>query len=390
MQRRILGKTGESVSILGFGCMRLPVAGPDPSHIDEDLAIAMIRKAIDLGVNYVDTAWPYHGAKGFFEPGASEPLVGRALTGGWREKAKVATKLPSWLVKTRADMNRFLDLQLKRLQTSHIDFYLAHTLNARYWEAMKQADLAGFFEEARKDGRIKHVGFSFHDRFSVFREIVEGYDWDFVQIQHNYLDQAYQAGEEGVKLAARKGLGLVIMEPLRGGFLINQVPDALRAHFTGVRPAWSLADWAFRWLWSRPEISVVLSGMSAMEHVEENVNIACCAEPLTDADEASVAFVRDAFLSRIKVGCTGCGYCMPCPEGVDIPRNFMLYNDYYLTDNEETRGITKYIYCNLALEPGEKADRCQHCGQCEEKCPQQLPVSGLMADVADVFCKAAL
>ncbi|MCL2789837.1 MAG: aldo/keto reductase [Desulfobulbus sp.] len=387
MKQRTLGKTGESVSILGFGCMRLPVAGPNPSCIDEDMAIAMIRKAIDRGVNYVDTAWPYHGAKGFVEPGASEPLVGKALAGGWREKVKVATKLPSWLVKSRADMNRSLDLQLKRLQTSHIDFYLAHTLNARYWAALQQADLAGFFAEARKDGRIKHVGFSFHDRFSVFQEIVEGYDWDFAQIQYNYLDQDYQAGKEGVKLAASKGMGLVIMEPLRGGFLINQMPEPLRAHLAQVRPTWSLADWGLRWLWNQPEISVVLSGMSAMEQVEQNLNIACTEEPFTDADEAAVAFVRDAFLSRIKVGCTGCGYCMPCPEGVNIPRNFMLYNDYHLTDNEKMRAHIKNIYGNLILEPGEMADRCQRCGQCEEKCPQQLPVSEAMAEVAALFCQ---
>jgi predicted aldo/keto reductase-like oxidoreductase len=388
MKQRMLGKTGESVSILGFGCMRLPVAGPDPSYIDEDLAIAMIRKAIDRGVNYVDTAWPYHGAKGFTEPGASEPLVGKALAGGYREKTRIATKLPTWLVKSRADMNRFLDLQLKRLQTSHIDFYLAHTLNARYWQAMQQADLAGFFDEARNDGRIRHVGFSFHDRFSVFQEIVEGYDWDFAQIQYNYLDRAYQAGEEGMKLAARKGMGLVIMEPLRGGFLINQMPEALRAHLHSVRPNWSLAEWALRWLWNQPEISVVLSGMSTMAHVDENLEIACRdGESFTEADEAAVTFVRDAFLRRIKVGCTGCGYCMPCPEGVNIPRNFMLYNDYHLTDNEKARGHIKYIYGNLVLEPGERADRCQSCGQCEEKCPQQLPVSELMADVADLFCR---
>ena len=387
MKQRILGKTGESVSILGFGCMRLPIAGPDPSCIDEDLAIAMIRTAVDRGVNYVDTAWPYHGAKGFADPGASEPLVGKALAGAYRDKAKVATKLPTWLVRTRADMNRFLDLQLKRLQRSCIDFYLAHTLNARFWEAMKQADLAGFFDEARKDGRIKHVGFSFHDRFAVFQDIVEGYSWDFAQIQYNYLDQNYQAGAEGMKLAAQKGLGLVIMEPLRGGFLVKNVPDALRARLAGVRPAWSLADWALRWLWNQPEISVVLSGMSTMEHVEENLNIASVDELFTQADESAVAFVRDAFLSRIKVGCTGCGYCLPCPEGVNIPRNFTLYNDYFLSDDEKTRGHIKYVYGNLILVPGEMADRCQRCGQCEEKCPQQLPVGEEMMKVADLFCR---
>jgi predicted aldo/keto reductase-like oxidoreductase len=384
MEQRVLGKTGESVSILGFGCMRLPVAGPNPSCIDEDMAVAMIRKAIDRGVKYVDTAWPYHGAKGVFEPGASEPLVGKALAGGYREKVKLATKLPSWLVKTRADMNRFLDLQLQRLQTPCIDFYLAHTLNARYWQALKQADVAGFFEEARKDGRIKYAGFSFHDRFSVFQEIVEGYDWDFVQIQYNYLDTGYQAGTEGVKLAGRKGLGLVIMEPLRGGFLVNQVPDALRAHLAGVRPTWSLAGWALRWLWNQPEISVVLSGMSTMDQVEANLDIADGAGPFTADDEKAVAFVRDAIAGRLKVGCTGCGYCMPCPEGVNIPRNFMLYNDYCL--NEAARGHLKYVYGNLILAPGEMADKCKRCGQCEAKCPQQLPVGELMADVAAVFC----
>ena len=387
MQQRVLGKTGESVSILGFGCMRLPVAGPDPSYIDEDLAIAMIRKAIDRGVNYVDTAWPYHGAKGFSDPGASEPLVAKALAGGYRAKAKVATKLPTWLVNTRADMDRFLDLQLKRLQTSCIDFYLVHTLNARYWEIMQQTGMAGFLDEARKDGRIKHAGFSFHDRFPVFQDIVEGYDWDFAQIQYNYLDQAYQAGTEGVQLAARKGLGLVIMEPLRGGFLINQMPEDLRAHLAGARPSWSLADWALRWLWSRPELSVVLSGMSTMEQVNENLDIADSVQPFTDKDEAAIDFVRDAFLSKIKVGCTGCGYCLPCPEGVNIPRNFMLYNDYFLTDDEKARGHVKYVYSNLVLEREEMADRCQRCGQCEEKCPQQLPIGDAMADVADVFCR---
>lgn len=386
MKQRILGKTGETASILGFGCMRLPVAGPDPSYIDEELAIAMIRRAIDRGVNYLDTAWPYHGAKGFSDPGASEPLVGKALAGGYREKVKVATKLPTWLVSSRADMNRFLDLQLKRLQTTHIDFYLAHTLNARYWAAMREADLAGFFEEARKDGRIKHVGFSFHDRFPVFQEIVEGYDWDLAQIQYNYLDRDYQAGEAGLKLAAGKGMALVIMEPLRGGFLINQMPESLRAHLAGARPSWSLADWALRWLWDQPEVSVVLSGMSTMEQVEENLTIACNAEPFIDRDKAAIAAVRGEFLSRIKVGCTGCGYCLPCPEGVNIPRNFMMYNDYFLTDNETARGHIKYVYKYLVLGADEMADRCLRCGECEGKCPQQLSIGSAMEDVAAVFC----
>ena len=386
MQQRPLGKTGEMVSILGFGCMRLPVAGPDPSHIDEDLAVSMIRKAIDRGVNYLDTAWPYHGAKGFNDPGSSEPLVGRALAGGYREKVKVATKLPSWLVKNRKDMNRILDLQLERLQIPYIDCYLAHTLNARYWADMQRADLAGFLDEARKDGRIKHVGFSFHDRFSVFQEIVEGYDWEFTQIQYNYLDTEYQAGDAGLKLAAAKGLGVVIMEPLRGGFLINQMPESLRAFLKKARPAWSLADWALRWLWNQPGVSVVLSGMSTMEQVEENLAIAGAAGPFTAEDEAAITAVRDEFLKRIKVPCTACGYCLPCPQGVYIPRNFMMFNDYYLTENETSRGHIKYVYANLVLDDGETADHCVHCGECEGKCPQQLPISRMMEEVAEVFC----
>ncbi|MDR2488020.1 MAG: aldo/keto reductase [Desulfovibrio sp.] len=387
MHQRLVGKTGETASILGFGCMRLPVAGPDPSCIDEDLAIAMIRRAVDRGVTYLDTAWPYHGSGGFAEPGASEPMVGKALLGGYRNRVKVATKLPTWLVKTRADMNRILDMQLKRLQSAHIDFYLAHTLNARYWPAMQAADLAGFFEEARKDGRIRHVGFSFHDRFSVFQEIVEGYDWEFVQIQYNYLDREYQAGEAGLKSAAGKGMGVVIMEPLRGGFLINQMPEVLRARLAGARPDWSLADWALRWLWDQPEVSVVLSGMSSMEHVEENLGIACNAGPLTDGDKAAIEAVRGEFSRRIKVPCTACGYCLPCPRGVNIPRNFMMYNDYFLTDDATARGHIQYVYKHLVLEVDEMADRCLHCGECEAKCPQQLPVGDVMAEVSAVFCQ---
>jgi predicted aldo/keto reductase-like oxidoreductase len=386
MHYRTVGKTGETASILGFGCMRLPVAGPDPSCIDEDLAISMIRRAVDRGVTYVDTAWPYHAAGGFADPGASEPLLGKALLHGYREKVKVATKLPTWLVTNRADMNRILDRQLKRLQTPYIDFYLAHTLNARYWAAMQQADLAGFFEEARKDGRIRHVGFSFHDRFSVFQEIVAGYDWEFVQIQYNYLDGEYQAGEAGLKLAVGKGLGVVIMEPLRGGFLVRQMPESLKARLAGVRPDWSLADWALRWLWDQPGVSVVLSGMSAMEQVEENLNIACRAHAFTDGDTAAIASVRDELLSRTKVACTGCGYCLPCPQGVNIPRNFMLYNDYFLTQDEAARRHIVYVYRHLVLEAAEMADRCLACGECQGKCPQQLPVGEVMKDIATIFC----
>jgi predicted aldo/keto reductase-like oxidoreductase len=260
-------------------------------------------------------------------------------------------------------------------------------MNAGAWETMQQADLAGFFDEARKDGRIKHAGFSFHDRFSVFQDILNGFDWDFTLIQYNYLDQDYQAGVKGLKLAAQKGVGVIVMEPLRGGFLINHVPDAQRAHFAKVRPDWSLADWGLRWLWDQPEVAVVLSGMSSMEQVEENLNIACAAEALTDEDKATVDFVRNVFLGKIKVNCTNCGYCLPCPEGVNIPETFSLYNDYFLSDAEKARAEVKRLYSTLVLAPEEMADRCTRCGQCEKMCPQHLPVGELMTKVAEVFCR---
>ncbi|MDR1608335.1 MAG: aldo/keto reductase [Deltaproteobacteria bacterium] len=239
--KRPLGKIGAMSSVLGFGCMRLPLNGPTVSDIDLELATNMLRSAIDRGVNYVDTAYPYHSSAGFESPGASEPFVGEALSGGYREKVFLATKLPTWLVESRAQMNELLDFQLKRLKTSRLDFYLAHTLNAVSWEKMLALGIREFFDEAVKDGRILYPSFSFHDQYPAFEKIVNDYSWVMAQIQYNYLDQAYQAGRAGLELAASKGMAVVVMEPLRGGFLINKVPESEVSRLKEIRPDWSLA-----------------------------------------------------------------------------------------------------------------------------------------------------
>ena len=313
MLKRTFGRTGVELSILGFGCMRLPMTDPnDLVSINRDLAVAMIRKGIDGGINYVDTAWPYHG-NSRVEPGESEPLVAEALADGYRRRVHLATKLPTWFMENQKQMNEILYRQLKRLGTDNIDFYLAHNLNNQVWPALKDKGLLKFMDEALKDGRIKHAGFSFHDDYDLFEGIVEAYDWSFCQIQYNYLDVEYQAGRRGLKLAAGKGLGVVVMEPLRGGFLINHLPDEMKRMLAEIRPEWSLADWALRWLWNQPEAGPVLSGMSTMEQVEENLKIAESVGSFGQQEIEALEKVRGYFRERLKANCTGCGYCLPCP-----------------------------------------------------------------------------
>ena len=385
MEKRRFGKTGKEVSLLGFGCMRLPQIGQDPSAIDEEAATGMLHAAIEGGVNYVDTAWPYHGTDRM-QGGASEPFVGRALKGGYRERVLLATKLPTWAVTQRSDMDRILNAQLERLQTDHIDFYLAHNLNAGVWPNMLEAGMFGFLEAAKADGRIRHIGFSFHDCYPLFEEILTAYDWEFAQIQYNYLDTDYQAGRRGLALAAERGLGTVIMEPLRGGFLINYMPENLKASLRAVRPEWSLADWGLRWLWDQPCVHVVLSGMSTREQTDENLRIAASsrAHMFTERETEALDKARAHFLARIRAHCTGCGYCLPCPAEVNIPKNFMYYNDYGLMDYDEPRARSKFFY-SVQMGAKEKAANCTHCQSCEAKCPQNLPISDLMRDVAATF-----
>jgi len=378
MLYRTFGKTNEKVSILGFGCMRLPLLpGGDPAQIDEEQSTRLIRYAIDHGVNYIDTAYPYHGT-GMHAGGESEPFVAKVLKNGYREKVKLATKLPSWLIKTREDMDKYLNEQLKRLETDHIDFYLVHSLNITVWNTLTKIGINEFLDEAIKDGRIKYAGFSFHDKGSSFNQIVDDYDWSFCQIQYNYLDENFQAGKEGLEYAAQKGLGITIMEPLRGGKLASDLPEVAKNIFDQADRRRKPADWALRWVWNHPEVSVILSGMNTMDQVTENLYTAEEAQPdlLKEKDFEIIDHVKEILKKRIKVNCTACSYCMPCPKGVNIPMNFTLYNNYHIFGKEEG-------YSRLTTE--QKASNCVECGQCEKHCPQGITIRQELKNVRAVF-----
>ena len=375
---RKYGKTNEMVSILGFGCMRLPILpGGDPSKIDEEKAIKLVRYAIDEGVNYIDTAYPYHG-KGMGSGGQSEPFLAKALKDGYRDKVKVATKLPSWLIKSREDMDKYLNEQLERLEIETIDFYLVHSLNNVLWKNVKEAGIAEFLDQAIKDGRIKHAGFSFHEKHEYFNEIVDYYDWSFCQIQLNYLDENFQAGLEGLKYAAQKGLGIAIMEPLRGGKLAFGLPEDVQNAFNKAEVKRTPAEWALRWIWNHPEVSVALSGMNTMEQVVENLKVAgdAVGNSLTEKEAGIIEEVKSIFRQRIKVNCTSCSYCMPCPSGVNIPSCFSFYNNYHIFGRED-------MYKMLTAQ--QRASSCIECGKCETHCPQGLSIRQELKNVKAVF-----
>lgn len=376
MNYRKMGKTGDEVSILGFGCMRLPVTGDgsDRTKIDEEAAIPMLRSAIDAGVNYVDTAYPYH-SNSFEEPGESEPFVGRALAGGYRDRVFIASKLPSWLIQKPEDMDRILKHQIERMQCGHIDYYLLHGLNQTYWGMLQNMRALDFLDRAKADGRIRRAGFSYHEGPEPFAGIVDAYDWDFCQIQYNYLDEEFQAGKAGFEHAAGKGLGIVVMEPLRGGNLARELPAEAQEVLAGAAVERSNAEWALRWVWNHPEVSTVLSGMSEPGQVEENLDVAATAGAgaLSDDELARIRKVKEIFDAKARVPCTQCRYCMPCPEGVDIPGNLAAYNEYFLFDTDQHRQMARLFY-NMVVGPDARADRCTACGQCLEHCPQQIQI----------------
>jgi uncharacterized protein len=374
MKYRKFGKLDWQVSALGFGTMRLPVLNEDYAKIDEAQAIPMIRYAVDHGVNYIDSAWGYHH-------GMSEVVVEKALRDGYREKVKVATKLPCPDVQTAADFDRLLNEQLGRLN-SKIDFYLLHGLNKMQWAKVRDLGVMKWAEHQQAEGRIGLLGFSFHDNFDVFKEIIDAYDnWTLAQIQYNFMDEQNQAGTKGLEFAHKKGLAVVVMEPIRGGRLARPPEKVVKLWATApVRRTPS--EWALRWVWNHPEVSTVLSGMGSMQQVVENVASAEYSQPhnLSTDEVALVGRVKDAYFSDA-VACTGCRYCMPCPNDVDIPRIFNLYNDAVIY-GDAARPRRDYG----RMKPEQRADNCTKCEQCVEKCPQQLAIPELL-EKADIFLK---
>ena len=377
LYRKVL-KNGDKLSTLGFGCMRLPVK--EDGKIDEKRAMSQVRYAIDKGVNYVDTAWPYH-------MGESEPFLGRALADGYREKVKIATKLPSWLVESREDMDKFLNTQLERLKTDHIDYYLVHGIAGEAWDKLEALDVIDFLDRAKNDGRIINVGFSFHGSVGDFKRIVDAYPWTFCQIQYNFMDENNQAGTEGLKYAASKDLGIIVMEPLLGGNLANPVPPEVEEIWNEAAVKRTPAEWALRWVWNHPEVTVVLSGMNMEAHIEENLKIADEAYPnsLTEAEIQLVSRAEQKYHQLMKIGCTGCQYCMPCPSGVNIPECFDVYNDLHMFGNVDGSKFTYAIRMSgVFTNTGHGfASQCIQCGECMEKCPQNLKIPDLLEAVVD-------
>jgi predicted aldo/keto reductase-like oxidoreductase len=373
MQMRKFGKHDVEVSALGFGAMRLPVIDGDQENIDEQKAEEMFLYAIDHGVNYIDSAYVYNNGK-------SEEIVGKIVEkNGLRDKVYLATKCPARLVKETSDFDRFLETQFERLRTNHIDMYLMHALSRDSWPRVAELGATKFLDHLKRDGKIKFAGFSFHDDLETFKTIVDAYDWDFCQIQYNLLDEHFQAGTEGLKYAAAKGMAVVIMEPLRGGYLVRNVPEKVQEMWRSGDPNRTPANWALRWVWNHPEVSVVLSGMGKLEEVKENISIAESALPnsLSDDELKIISDVRDYYHSRIKVGCTGCRYCMPCPTGLQIPTILQFYNDSFMFDNLD---ILKE---RLRFAGGP--DSCVACGKCVAACPQHLPIPDLMREISEAI-----
>jgi predicted aldo/keto reductase-like oxidoreductase len=373
MLYRTMGKTGERVGVLGYGCMRFP---RKDRKIDEERTEKQIVSAIEQGVNYFDTAYIYPN---------SETVLGKILAKGHRDKVMIASKLPTFMVHSFKDMENILETQLKRLQTDHIDYYLMHNLNSMEgWQRLKQLGAEEFLVQAKKAGKIRHIGFSYHGDKFQFKQIIDDYPWEFCQIQYNYMDENNQAGREGLEYAASKGLGVSIMEPLRGGLLARRNPN-IEAVFNQSDIKRTPAEWALRFVWNHPGVSVVLSGMNEESQIVENIKIANSARPnsLSESELQYIAEAKKALSEKLKVGCTGCGYCMPCPAGVNIPMCFAYYNDRFVYDDPKVKH--HYMGMLAGIDGGKPsyASLCKSCGKCEKHCPQHILIRDQLKDVSE-------
>lgn len=368
MEKRKMENLGVSVSLLGYGCMRFPTL-PD-GKIDRAAAEELLDRAIKSGVNYFDTAYPYHN-------GESEPFVGDAMSKYPRSSFFLATKMPPWAVNTKEDIPALFEKQLERLKTDYIDFYLLHAMDAEKWKKMKGLGAVEYLENRQREGKIRFLGFSFHDSYEVFEEILNSRSWDFCQIQLNYMDAGEQAGVKGLELAEKKGIPVVVMEPVKGG-LLAKLPADISASLSAVTPGRSDASWAMRYVASFPNVKVILSGMSDMTQLEDNINTFSPFSPLTPDERKALERAVATMRSRIKNPCTGCGYCMPCPNGVEIPRNFRVWNSFGVYGNS---GVAGSAY--REIKEGARADACIGCGECLDKCPQKIDIPSDLARMKD-------
>lgn len=375
---RHMARTDQDLGILGYGCMRF--SRKYGTVVDLEKAERQVLAAIEGGVNYFDTAYIYPG---------NEEAIGTILAKSdngqrRRERVNLATKLPIMMVKSREDMDAFLGKSLSRLKTDYVDYYLMHSINCwGDWERVKQLGVLDFIEQVQRDGRVRHIGFSWHGNLNDFKRVVDDYPWAFCQIQYNYLDENFQAGTEGLHYAAEKGLGVIVMEPLRGGMLIDKMPvqvkKIIQAYNAETGLERSPAEWGLRWVWNHPEVTLLLSGMNEDAHVAENLRVAADTVPgsLSDADLAMIASARAVFEARLKVGCTGCSYCMPCPHHVDIPQCFAHYNSWAMFGGLTT--VVSYAFAMRGRKGPFGASHCKRCGACERKCPQNIPIMDMLS-----------
>ena len=381
--KRKLPGTGDYLSILGFGCMRFK---RNLASTDMEKAEKQIRLAIESGVNYFDTAYMYPGnEKALGTILAKTDSEGNKL----RDRVFVATKLPAMMVKTTDNIDKFFQTSLERLGMDYIDYYLVHSLsNFAAWERIKKLGVVEYLEKAKADGKIGHIGFSWHGNLHDFRKVIDDYNWEFCQIQYNYLDENFQAGTEGMKYAASKGIGIIVMEPLRGGTLAGKLPaeamKLLKTHKDQYQEKHTPAYWGFRWVWNHPEVTCVLSGMNDISQITENISTSLFSLPdsLTENDIDMINQVKDIIKQSIRVNCTGCAYCMPCPYGVDIPFCLAALNENAIFGKFTSKVMYNFNLRPLKDKPSGKASACKKCGVCETKCPQHLPIVKSLEEAA--------